>query len=659
MKKLILCLSIVWGTLAVYAQEKENPVVLEIGNKKVTLEEFEAIYKKNADENKTSTPEELKDYLDLYIKFKLKVVEAEALGMDTLPAFVQELEGYRKQLAQPYLSDREVTEGLIKEAYERMKSDVNASHILVKVSQEAEPKDTLAAYNKILKIRKRIINGEDFEKVAAETSEDPSAVKNKGNLGYFTVFQMVYPFESAAYNTEVGKISMPVRTSFGYHILKVNDKRPARGTMKAAHIMIRVNKNDGEEEIQNKKQKIDEILTKIKEGGDFFSLARQYSEDKESAKRGGELPPFGSGRMVEEFENAAFALENDGDISAPVLTDFGWHIIKRIELKPIGDFEEVYPTLKSKVARDSRSNKSQEIVINNMKKENNFKEYPKALQDFYKLDLKKIKGKEWKAEDVKKLDKTLFGFYPTDGEKFEYNQKAFAKRLENHLKRNEPTDNFELKPYINKLYNTVVEEMTLRFKNLRLPKVNPEFRMLLQEYRDGILLFNITDEKVWGKAIKDSVGLEAFYQANKNKYMWDERVDVTIYKCTNDKVAKKVQKLIKAKAKKGYTDEDITKKINVKSQLDLTIENGIFTKEQNELVAMAKWEKGVTSKVTTENEVVLVEVNEVLPPQPKALDEIRGLVTSDYQNQLEKEWLEALKKKYPVKIHEDVLSKIK
>lgn len=659
MKKLILCVSIVWGTLAVYAQEKENPVVLEIGNKKVTLEEFEAIYKKNADENKTSTPEELKDYLDLYIKFKLKVVEAEALGMDTLPAFVQELEGYRKQLAQPYLSDREVTEGLIKEAYERMKSDVNASHILVKVSQEAEPKDTLAAYNKILKIRKRIITGEDFEKVAAETSEDPSAVKNKGGLGYFTVFQMVYPFESAAYNTEVGKISMPVRTSFGYHILKVNDKRPARGTMKAAHIMIRVNKNDGEEEIQNKKQKIEEILTKIKEGGDFFSLARQYSEDKESAKRGGELPPFGSGRMVEEFENAAFALENDGDISAPVLTDFGWHIIKRIELKPIGDFEEVYPTLKSKVARDSRSNKSQEIVINNMKKENNFKEYPKALQDFYKLDLKKIKSKEWKAEDVKKLDKTLFGFYPTDGEKFEYNQKAFAKRLENHLKRNEPTDNFELKPYINKLYNTVVEEMTLRFKNLRLPKVNPEFRMLLQEYRDGILLFNITDEKVWGKAIKDSVGLEAFYQANKNKYMWDERVDVTIYKCTNDKVAKKVQKLIKAKAKKGYTDEDITKKINVKSQLDLTIENGIFTKEQNELVAMAKWEKGVTSKVTAENEVVLVEVIEVLPPQPKALDEIRGLVTSDYQNQLEKEWLETLKKKYPVKIHEDVLSKIK
>jgi peptidyl-prolyl cis-trans isomerase SurA len=294
-----------------------------------------------------------------------------------------------------------------------------------------------------------------------------------------------------------------------------------------------------------------------------------------------------------------------------------------------------------------------------MKKENNFKEYPKALQDFYKLDLKKIKAKEWKAEDVQKLDKTLFGFYPTDGEKFEYNQKAFAKRLENHLKRNEPTDNFELKPYINKLYNTVVEEMTLRFKNLRLPKVNPEFRMLLQEYRDGILLFNITDEKVWGKAIKDSVGLEAFYQANKNKYMWDKRVDATIYKCTNDKVAKKVQKLIKAKAKKGYSNEDILNKINVKSQLDLTIENGIFTKEQNELVAMAKWEKGVTSKVTTENEVVLVEINEVLPPQPKALDEIKGLVTSDYQNQLEKEWLEELKKKYPVKIHENILSKIK
>lgn len=658
MKKIIVCISFILGTLAVFAQKNDSPILMEIGDKKITLEEFEAIYNKNSD-NKKNTKEEVEDYLDLYIKFKLKVVEAEDLGMDTLPAFTQELEGYRKQLAQPYLSDREVTEKLIEEAYERMKTDVKAAHILVRVTLEADPKDTLAAYNKIMKIRKRIVGGEDFEKVAAEVSEDPSARKNKGNLGYFSAFQMVYPFESAAYNTEIGKISMPVRTSFGYHLVKTLDKRKARGIMKVAHIMVRADKKLGEAEINQKKEKIDEIYTKVTaEDADFSALARQYSEDKESAKRGGELPAFGAGKMVEEFETAAFDLQNDGDISAPILTDYGWHIIKRLELKNLEAYEELYPTLKAKVARDSRANKSKEIVIENIKKENNFKEELKRRNDFYTaVDQKKFNKGEWKAEDVAKLDKVMFGFYPTDGEKFEYRQTQFAKRLENHMSRNEPT-NVDIKSYINKLYNTVVEEMTMRFKNRRLPVVNKEFRMLLQEYREGILLFNITDEKVWSKAVKDTTGLEAFYEANKQNYMWGERADAVIYKCNNDKIAKKVEKLIKAKAKKGYSNEDILKQINKDSQLNLTIEEGKFTKEQSELVAKAKWENKAVTKLNNENEVVLIEVKEVLAPQPKLLDEIRGLVTSDYQNKLEKEWVETLRKKYPVKIHKEVLSKL-
>ena len=385
MKKLIVCISFLLGTLVVFAQKNDSPILMEIGDKKITLEEFEAIYNKNSD-NKKNTKEEVEDYLDLYIKFKLKVVEAEDLGMDTLPAFIQELEGYRKQLAQPYLSDREVTEKLIEEAYERMKYDVKAAHILVKVTLEADPKDTLAAYNKIMKIRKRIVGGEDFEKVAAEVSEDPSAKNNQGNLGYFSAFQMVYPFETAAYETEVGKISMPVRTSFGYHLVKTIDKRKARGIMKVAHIMVRADKKLGEEEINQKKEKIDEIYAKVTaKDADFTALARQYSEDKESAKRGGELPAFGAGKMVEEFETAAFALENDGDISVPILTDYGWHIIKRLELKNLESYEELYPTLKAKVARDSRANKSKEIVIENIKKENNFKEDLKEETIFIQL----------------------------------------------------------------------------------------------------------------------------------------------------------------------------------------------------------------------------------------------------------------------------------
>ena len=657
MKKIIVCLSFLLGTSIVFAQVNQSPTLLEIGEKKVSLEEFEAIFNKNASNNPTKpTKQEVNEYLDLFIKFKLKVIEAENLGMDTLSGFTQELSGYRKQLAQPYLSDKDVTEKLIEEAYYRTSTDISAAHILVRLTADAEPKDTLIAYNKIMKIRKRILAGEDFEKVAMETSEDPSAKANKGNLGYFSAFQMVYPFENAAYTTEVGQVSMPVRTVFGYHLVKTIDKRPARGTIKVAHIMIKANRNGDKTEFEQKKQKINEIHEKLMaQSGSFTEFAKQYSEDLESAKRGGELPAFGTGKMVEEFEDAAFSLQNDGDISKPILTDYGWHIIQRLELKTVETYEDLYPSLKAKVARDARSNKSKEVVINLIKKNNKFKENIKYRNEFYTaIDAEKFKKAEWKADDVKKLNKVMFGFYAPDGDKFEYTQTDFANRIAQHaLKEKQAID---IKNFINNLYTKVVEESALNFKDKRLPIISKEFRLLMQEYREGILLFNLTDEMVWSKAIKDSAGLYDFYEKNKNNYMWEERVDAVIYKCSNDKIAKSVEKLVKAKAKKGYDNAEILKRINKNSQLDLTIEEGKFTKKDNETVAKATWEKGEISKINNEKEIVLVEIKEVLAPQPKALEEVKGMVTSEYQNFLEKKWLEELTKKYVVKINQEVLN---
>ena len=320
------------------------PVILEVGDHKITKSEFLQIYLKNNPAPKYDQLS-LDEYMELFVKFQLKVAEAEALGHDTIPRLVQELDGYKKQLAAPYLIDSSKSEALVQEAYERYKTEIRASHILVKLAPEAQPQDTLNAYKRIMVLRNRIINGEKFEDVATSKggSDDPSVQENKGDLGFFSVFQMVYSFEDVAYKTNVGEVSMPVRSKFGYHLVYVTDKRSARGTIKVAHIMVNCPSHLDNETLSSCKKKINEIYEKAIKGDDFESLAKTYSDDPSSNRRGGLLPDFGTGtltRMVPEFENAAFDLKNNGDISKPIQTSYGYHIIKRIDWKPIASFEE-------------------------------------------------------------------------------------------------------------------------------------------------------------------------------------------------------------------------------------------------------------------------------------------------------------------------------
>ncbi len=299
------------STVQTQAQTKDS-VLLNVAGNNITKAEFERVYYKNNNKENSNDEKSVREYLDLYINYKLKVKEAEALKMDTAQAFIDELAGYRKQLAQPYLTDKDVNDNLIKEAYDRLQKDVKASHILLKLNPDALPKDTLAAYNRIMKIREKLLKGADFAKMARDSSEDPSAKENSGDLGYFTGMQMVYPFETAAYTTKVGQISMPVRTRFGYHLIKVDDIRPAVGEIHAAHIMIRCTSTDADSIQKEAKRKIDEINGKLKAGAKFEDMVTQYSDDKGSVSNGGILPWFGTGKMVPEFEKAAFALKKEG-----------------------------------------------------------------------------------------------------------------------------------------------------------------------------------------------------------------------------------------------------------------------------------------------------------------------------------------------------------
>ncbi|MBX7202699.1 MAG: peptidylprolyl isomerase [Bacteroidia bacterium] len=630
-----------------------DPVLLTVGGDPVSKGEFESIYRKNNQKDSPSDRKALEEYLELFINFKLKVKAAKELGKDTVKGFKSELRGYRKQLAQPYLNDKQVTEHLIDEAYQRMKKDVRASHILVKLPADPLPKDTLAAWNKAIEIRNRLIKGEDFSKLAETMSDDPSAKQNHGDLGYFSSMMMVYPFENAAYTTPVGQISMPVRTKFGYHILKVADIRDARGQVHVAHVMVQIRENASDSVVEKVRKKVDEIYQKAIAGEDFAKLASTYSDDRTSGRNGGELPWFGAGKMVPEFENAAFELKEVGDISKPIRSPYGFHIIKLLGKKPVQSFEEVKSDLKQKIAKDSRSQVSRNAVIDRVKAEAGFTEQAKALNELIsKVDTSYLKGK-WTTDKVANPGAVLFsvGTEPTY-------QMDFAKFIAEN-QTSHPKD-ASVEALVRKAYEAFRDDRIIAYEDARLEQKYPEFRMLMQEYHDGILLFDITDQLVWSKALKDTAGLEAFHEQNKMKYMWGDRVEAVVYKCKDEKTAKAVRKMVEKRAKKGYSTDAIKKKINEKSELNLQTEEGTYSKGDNESVDKVSWIVGISPDAKSDNgSVSFVEIRNVLAPAPKTLQEAKGLITADYQSFLEQEWIKELRAKYKVDVNREVFDSIR
>lgn len=646
-KNLLLVIGLV-ASMHLFGQT--DPVVMEIDGKPVTKSEFLQIYLKNNNDPKFDK-QSMDEYMELFKKFKLKVAEAEALGYDTVPKLKRELDGYRKTLAQPYLVDNETNESLVKQAYERTKKEIRASHILIKVEENAAPADTLKAYNKILALKKRVENGEDFQKLAKSSSEDPSAAQNSGDLGYFTAFQMVFPFEEAAYNTPVGQISNVVRTRFGYHILKVYDERPARGTMKAAHIMIAFTKADTDEDRENARKKIFEISDLLKAGGNFEELVGLHSDDPGSNQKGGVLPNFGTGtttRMVPEFEETAFALKKDGDISEPVQTVYGWHIIKRVEWKGLASYDEMKKELQNKVNRDERSKITQDSFVAKLKKEYNYKDLSKKNIKWFtsNLDSTYYQGK-WNADKLKS-DKVLFSL---DGKN--YTQKQFASYLTSNFKSAKKTD---AKTLVNTQYTNWVKQTVINYEDSKLEEKHADFRALMQEYHDGILLYEIMTDKVWSKASKDTVGLKAFYDKNKNNYRWEERIDAMVYECYNMDIAKQVQKMIKNDT---INSKHVLEKINKESELNLKVRTNKFEVNNTDFLKGRTFKKGVNDIYEVNGKFYVIKVSEIIPAGVKELNEAKGIITSDYQTQLEKDWLDEIGRKHPIKVNTDVLYNLK
>ncbi|MFT4876943.1 MAG: peptidyl-prolyl cis-trans isomerase SurA, partial [Bacteroidia bacterium] len=509
------------GTLAVTNTSKDAAVpspIFSYGDEVVYGDEFMRVFNKNKREENAPTKEEIEEYLDLYVKFKLKVAEAYSRKMDTVPSFINELAGYREQLAQPYLTDKSVTDMLVKQAFDRSQQEVNASHLLINCPLDAKPADSLAAYQKIFGLRNRIEKGEDFGTIATQYSEDPSAKSNAGNLGYFTAFQMIYPFENAAFNTSIGSVSMPIRTRFGYHLVHVIDRRKSMGDVKVGHIMIKYY-NEGQ--IDSTKKRIDAVLTKLKAGADWNKTVEEFSEDFNTNSIGGELSWFSrtTSNVPNEFKDAAYGLEKDGDFSSPFKTKFGWHIIRRVEIKSLPAYDEMKDVIRRKVERDTRSELNKDVVVVRVKTENKFKE-AKGLDSVKgNFGEELIQGKYKKKEGTGMVLFQIANKSYTDSDFYTY-------VLANQGKTNKTLANAVID-----LYAEFVKQSNLDYEKSILEVKYDDFKYIMQEYKDGILLFELTDNEVWSKAVADSAGLEAFYAKNQANYMWKERADASIFSC--------------------------------------------------------------------------------------------------------------------------------
>jgi len=640
--------------ISLFSQQHDD-VIMYIDDEPISKAEFLKIYLKNNTDPNPFTEKAIRNYVDLFVNYKLKVKEALTLKLDTTKKFLQEYNNYKRQIAQNYLYDKETFDKLLQEAYNRSQFDLRVSHILIKVTPNASPADTMKAYKKALEIRQKILKGMPFEEAAVAFSEDETAKDrqdkngktipgNKGDLGYFTVFNMTYEFESAAYNLKVGEVSMPVRSQLGYHLIKLTDKKPALGKVLTAHILVQPAQIGDSNAIQ----KINEAYQEIKKGVPFEEVAKKYSDDKGSAEKGGQLPWIGCFRMIPEFIIPLYTMK-PGDVSEPIKTIYGYHIIKLIDRKPIGSFDQEKNSLKANLQRDKRFQLAKNVLVEKLKKEYHYTYNEKVLRKLLPLLNDSLYETTWKYPNVPAMKDTLCKI----GDKA-WLLKDFADffmRRQSQLKRGDDWWMFILFEY-----NFFVQDKILEYEYTQLEKKYQDFADLAKEYHDGILLFELTDQNVWSKAIKDTVGLKEYYKTVQNKYMYNDRADAIIFTTHNNKAALALKKFIQKKGKKIQKPEEILKAVVKDTSAATTFQEIKAEKGTNNIIDKVTWKANQVEIIPEKDLFHVVWIKNILPPEPKPLSEVRGLVVAEYQNYLEEKWISDLRNKHKWTINEETLS---
>lgn len=623
-------------------QAQNNDVLFTVENEPVYAKEFIRVYNKNLDLVKDESQKDVDAYLKLFINYKLKLKEAQQMKLNEKPSYKRELESYKKQLSKNYLTNNKVTQALVEEAYNRLKEQVNANHILVKVDENASPKDTLAAYNEVLKLRNRVLD-EGYETVKKDVHNGRTIFVE--SLGYFTAFRMVYSFETAAYNTKVGEISMPFRTRFGYHVVKVIDKRASRGEVSVAHIMLKETTGDS---ISSEEQ-INEIHQRLKQGEAFESLAKQFSQDKSSSSKGGVLKPFSGGELSSlEFEEVAFGLKEAGEISKPFKTNFGWHIVKLIGKKPMASYENMKSELENKIKRDTRSKIINDSRVNDLRKRYTIKENSEGLNYFKSIVNKDYQNRQWKLPSDFDAKKHLVKI---QDKQFLYEDLGmYLVKTQRGGNTSKPIDDIVESAYENFLNNEL-----LKYQEDNLINENEEFAQIVGEYRDGLLLFDLMESEIWNAAKKDTIALQKYYDSYKANYFFNKRIKAVVASSAKKGEVKKVAKLFKEKK----SIDEIKKVINTGNTINVSFSTGEMEHSHQALPENFKFKKGVSKVYKHNDSYVVVKVDEVLPKSQKNFEQAKGKVISDYQEFKEKNWLKELAFKYTVKVNQDILESVK
>ncbi|WP_411894368.1 peptidylprolyl isomerase [Winogradskyella sp. A2] len=623
------------------AQDKDQ-VLLTVDGESIMTSEFLRVYNKNLDLVKDESQKDIDSYLKLFTEYQLKLKEAKRLKLNEDPKYQREFLSYKKQLTKNYLSENKVTEALVEEAYNRNSYDINASHVLVRLDESA--RDTTNAYNKISSLRERVLN-EGYEAVKADAHDGATIFVE--DLGYFSAFKMVYDFETVAYNTPVGEVSEPFRTQFGYHVVKVNDKRQSRGTITAAHIMVGLNQKDS---LLIPEDRINEIYKKLAQGENFEALAKQFSDDKSSAKNGGKLSPFKSGQLSSiKFEDEAFGLAEDGNYSEPFKTEYGWHIVKRISLERIKSFEELKPTIEARVKRDSRSKLINQAMVKELMGRYSITYNEEAKSYFESLITNEYFSRSWRLPVEFNKDEIIFTINKRD---FTYNEfgRHMMSAQRNYANKTKPASEV-----IEKEFNSFFESSILKYREDNLEMENIEFANILKEYRDGLLLFDLMEKEIWNKASKDTLGLETFYEKNKTKYQWQERVDFMMASSASKEIAAKVLKMMK----RGKSQEEIEKALNKDKTQNVIFTKDVYNTDDNRLPLEFDPNEELSGVYSHNEGFHVIKVNEILPAGIKTLKEAKGMVINDYQTEIETNWVNALYDRFSIEVNEEALNAVK
>ena len=637
-----LCL---WSVFSVNAQKKDK-VLFTLDGTPIYTKEFKQVYNKNLELVKDEGQKIIEGYLEMFVNYKLKVKEAYAQKFHESPNYIKDFAKYEEQLSRNYIYEDKLTSELAREGYERSLEEIDVSHILIKSNYGDVPQDTLKAYKKIEKIRNRVLNGEDFTKLAKETSEEPNANRSGGHLGYFTAFAFVYPFETMAYNTKVGDVSEIVRTEYGYHIIKIHDRKKKENEITVSHIMISAKKDSTTTE---PKKRIDEIYALLQQGGNFESLAKQYSDDKNSAKNDGKLRRFSKGQLrSKSFEEEAYRLTKVGETSKPIKTEFGWHIIRLEELHAQPTFEEKKAELEKQVATGNRSKIVTTAVKNKIKERYKYvvgEDYKVFFSTFVNDDVLK---RQWDYEPLTQAqNKRLFSIEDRD---VTYNDfAAFIKKRQSG--RTRINDKMTLLAVYYDEFET--EQLKKYFRN-QLENENEEYANIISEYRDGLLIFEVMGKNVWEKAKKDTIAQKSFFEENKDKYQWKKRVDVEIISSQEKEVVLNAASLFS----ENKTGIQIKSELNT-NKIKAILTEGVYEIDSENFPEGFQPKKGTTTVVAENGAHKVIYVKEIIPAGPKKLEDIRGKVLNDYQNYLEKQWIAELRSKYPIQINKKVLKKLK